>query len=77
MSNNIKNEDVKPSGNDNNGKKKYFGKKHEAPNRSTKFEGRCDELKGYVYDYGESKNASQYIQTTKEISTYVGRTFKT
>ena len=76
MSSNTKNEDVKTSGNDNNDKKKYFGKKQGAPNRSTKFEGRCDELKGYVYDYGESKNANQYVQTTKEISTYVGRTFK-
>ena len=67
MSSNNKNEDVKPSGNDNNDKKKYFGKKQEAANRSTKFEGRCDELKGHVYDYGDSKNANQYIQTTKEI----------
>ena len=40
--------------------------------RSTKFEGRCDDLKGHVYDYGEHKSADQFIVTTKEIANHVG-----
>ena len=43
---------------------------------STKFEGRCEDLKGHIYDYRESKNADQFIQTTKEIKNYVGCTYK-
>ena len=54
--------------------KKQHQNQHVA--RSTKFEGRCDELKGHVYDYGDSKNADQFIQTTKEIKNLVGRTYK-
>ena len=42
----------------------------------TKFEGRCDDLKGHIYDYGDSKNADQFVLTTKEIKNYVGRTYK-
>ena len=42
----------------------------------TKFEGRCDDLKGHIYDYSESKNADQFVTTTKEIKNYVGRTYK-
>ena len=45
-------------------------------NQVTKFEGRCDDLKGHVYDYGDSKNANQFIITTKEIKNYVGRNYK-
>jgi hypothetical protein len=44
--------------------------------RSTKFEGRCDDLKGHVYDYGEHKSADLFVTTTKEIANHVGRTYK-
>ena len=43
---------------------------------STKFEGRCTELKGFIYDHGDHKHADQFIMTTKEIQNFVGRTFK-
>jgi len=41
-----------------------------------KFEGRCEDLKGHVYDHGNSKVADQFILTTKELKNYVGRTYK-
>jgi hypothetical protein len=38
----------------------------------TSFKGRCDELKGYVYDCTNSaKAADMYIKTTREISEYL------
>jgi predicted RNA-binding protein associated with RNAse of E/G family len=45
--------------------------------KTTKFEGRCDELAGHVYDYaGVRQAADQYTKTTREICEYVGRTYK-
>jgi hypothetical protein len=43
----------------------------------TALEGKCDELKGYVYDCtGPSKAADMYTKTTREIAEYIGRTIK-
>jgi hypothetical protein len=59
--------------------KRKFGKKpfNNANNaRYNKFEGRCEELKGHIYDYGKSKNTDQFVQTTKKIKNYVGRNYK-
>ena len=43
----------------------------------TRFEGRCDALKGYVYDTTGSKQQQTelYIKTTEEIAGYVGKTY--
>ena len=41
----------------------------------TKFEGKCADLKGHVYDCSTSKQADQFNKTTKEIAEYVGRTY--
>jgi hypothetical protein len=41
-----------------------------------KFEGRCVDLKGYIYDCADSKQADLFTKTTKEIAEYVGRTYK-
>jgi Zinc knuckle len=69
--------EVKPGGQDNSEKKRFFKKQgNTGVNRTSKFEGRCEELKSHVYDYGDSKNADQFVTTTKEIKTYVGRTYK-
>ena len=73
--------DVKTESNVSGDTKKPFKKQQQKQastnmTRSTKFEGRCEDLKGHIYDYGESKNADQFIQTTKEIKNYVGRTYK-
>jgi hypothetical protein len=62
---------------DSQQKKSFNKKQQQTTSRSTtKFEGRCDDLKGHVYDYGEHKNADQFNTTTKEIIGYVGRTYK-
>jgi len=45
--------------------------------RTSKFEGRCEDLKGHVYDYANPRQAAdQYTKTTHEICEYVGRTYK-
>ena len=41
-----------------------------------RFEGREPTLKVHVYDYTGERNPEQWIRTTKEIATYVGRTYK-
>ena len=44
--------------------------------KPVKFEGRCDDLKGHIYDYSHAKRADQFAKTTKEMAEYVGRTYK-
>jgi hypothetical protein len=41
----------------------------------TKFTGRCDELKGEIYDCSEYSKVDGYTKTTKEIAEYVGRIY--
>jgi hypothetical protein len=41
----------------------------------TKFTGRCNELKGEIYNCSEFSQVDGYTKTTKEISEYVGRTY--
>ena len=46
-------------------------------NETMKFEGKCDDLSGYIYDCADPKQAADmYMSTTKEISEYVGHTYK-
>jgi hypothetical protein len=44
--------------------------------RQPKFEGKCDDLKGQIYDCSDSRQADVYVKTTKEMAEHVGRTFK-
>jgi Zinc knuckle len=44
--------------------------------RAPKFEGKCPELKGHIYDATDARQSDQFIKTTREISEYVGRTYK-
>jgi hypothetical protein len=44
--------------------------------RQPKFEGKCEELKGFVFDCSDSKQADVFAKTMKEIAGYVGRTFR-
>jgi hypothetical protein len=43
---------------------------------STKFEGKCDNLRGCIYDCSDAKQSDIFAKTTKEVAGYVGRTFK-
>jgi hypothetical protein len=44
--------------------------------RQPKFEGRCEELKGHIYDCSDARQSDIFAKTTKEIAVYVGRTYK-
>jgi hypothetical protein len=41
--------------------------------KKTKFEGRCKDLEGHVYDISGAQQANQYMKTTEEIGLYVGQ----
>jgi hypothetical protein len=43
--------------------------------KEPKFEGRCAELKGEIYDGTDFRQADGYTKTTKEIAEYVGRVY--
>jgi hypothetical protein len=43
--------------------------------RTPKFEGKCADLKGHIYDCSDVRQSDQYTKTTKEIAEYVGRTY--
>ena len=42
----------------------------------TKFEGKCDDLKGNIYDCSDARQSDLFAKTTKEIASYLGRTYK-
>ncbi len=44
--------------------------------RQSKFEGKCKELKGRVYDCSDARQSDLFTRTTKEVAEYVGRTYK-
>ena len=49
------------------------------PNRvasTTKFEGKCEDLRGAIYDCSDAKQADIFVKTTKDIAAYAGRTMK-
>jgi hypothetical protein len=58
-------------GGKNNPKPYHHGSKPIA--QRTKFEGRCKDLEGYVYDICGAQQANQYMKTTEEIGLYVGQ----
>ena len=41
-----------------------------------KIEGKCDKIKGHIYDCSNSHQSDLFTKTTKEIEEYVGRTYK-
>ena len=43
--------------------------------KTAKFEGKCTDLKGHIYDCSDVRQPDQYTKTTKEIAEYVGRTY--
>ena len=43
--------------------------------RASKFEGKCPDLKGHIYDCSDVRQSDQYTKTTKEIAEHVGRTY--
>jgi hypothetical protein len=54
---------------------RHRGQKQKFSNMTiaTKFEGKCEDLSGYVYDCADPKHAADmYTSTTKEIAEYIG-----
>ena len=62
------------SGSGGNKKRQGYQKPAGVP-RQAKFEGKCEALKGHVYDCSDARQADQFTKTTKEIAEYVGRTY--
>jgi hypothetical protein len=44
--------------------------------RQPKFEGKCNDLKGHIYDCSDVRQSDIFVKTTKEIAEYAGHTFK-
>jgi hypothetical protein len=44
-----------------------------AMKQETRFDGRCDVLKGFTFDCTDGQQTDQYAVNMKEISIYVGR----
>jgi hypothetical protein len=44
--------------------------------KQPRIEGKCVDLKGFIYDCSDSKQADIFTKTTKEVAEYVGRTYK-
>ena len=63
--------------NNNNNNRRGIRHNNNNPNRRnvSSFEGRERSLKGFIYDFTGERNPEQWIKTTKEIVTYVGRTY--
>ena len=40
-----------------------------------KFEGRCEDLKGFVFNCSGVSNSDEYSTSTKEVVEYIGRKF--
>jgi hypothetical protein len=43
--------------------------------KQPKFEGKCEELKGHIYDCTVSNQANLYTKTNNEIAEYAGQTW--
>jgi hypothetical protein len=43
--------------------------------KQPKFEGKCDKLKGHIYDCTDVRQSDMFVKTTKEISKHAGSTF--
>ena len=41
-----------------------------------KFEGRCDDLRGHIYDCADMRQVDLYVKTTEKIIEYAGKCFK-
>jgi hypothetical protein len=44
--------------------------------QQSKFEDKCDKLKGHVYDCADICQSDMLMRTTKEIAKYIGLTYK-
>ena len=64
--------------NNNNRKKNNFNRKNNNNYSSggSKVKGKCEDLKGHVFDCTSRTQTDQFVTTCREIAEYVGRTYK-
>jgi hypothetical protein len=70
--------EVKVEKPDSSGPPKRFNYSRFQPkkgNQETKFDGRCDDIKGFVFDCADGKHADRYNTTIRQITAYAGRTY--
>jgi hypothetical protein len=53
----------------------YRTKPKAVVNREPEFKGRCNALKGFIFDCSDERHTDMYSATMKEISEYVGREY--
>jgi hypothetical protein len=63
--------DEKHNRNPNRRFRKYNTQVQQQP----KFEGKCADLKGHIYDYSNARQADLYAETTMKIAEYVGKEY--
>jgi hypothetical protein len=69
-----------------NDRQQYTGKNRGANKKTTprepretrepKFEGKCEDMKGHVYNCTDGRQAGGYTKTTEEIAEHIGRTYR-
>jgi hypothetical protein len=52
-----------------------FQQQRRTTTQDTKFNRRCEYIKGFVFDCADEKQANQYNVTIREITAYAGRTY--
>ena len=45
-------------------------------NKTIKFEGKCADIKGSIFDCSTARQADQFVTAKREIEEYIGRTYK-
>ena len=66
--------DSKESG-DSKKKSYHFAKGQNRVVTHNKFEGKCEDLKGSIYDCSDAKQADIFVKTTKDLAAYAGWTY--
>jgi hypothetical protein len=60
----------------NRNQNRPFRKYNTQVQQQPKFEGKCADLKGHIYDYSNARQADLYAKTTKDIAEYVGKEYR-
>ena len=63
------------SGDDKKDKKRH-GFTSSKSYAKVKFEGDCDDLKGFIYDWSDLQQTDMFMKTNKKVAEYVGKKYK-
>ena len=73
---NIKSEDAPKDGGSDKKKPGYNYHNNTKPSTKLVFDGDCIELRGYIFDCSDTKQADLFVKTSVKLSEYVGKTYK-